>query len=336
MTVPVAAASPCAGAEPQSPRRPWKPDGDDHLIYRWVKLEGRSQVWVAQAFGIHQSTVSRILQRYDRWQAHAREREDGRLDPAERLRAQRWLSFERNELIIQSCLRLAGDLEGCVDASRSTIRRPWSDPTAESEVRTEHFTLDRTGMAARFLRLAFRVNMEQLKLAEHDQPPLPAPLTAEESAEEERQALADAEELATARRHRGADIPDCQEAKSSVGSAHEGAAADETSAEDSPIDPAGRTDTKHPFPAPAPTLNLEPGTLNAAVADSLTHHLPTPLHALHILHTENPSENAINPTPPCTCAADCGETENLADSCILDIEPPSLPGNIRSTCVAVT
>src|SRR3954468_13399862 len=74
----------------------WQPDGDAHLIFRWVKFEGKTQSWVASAFGINQSTVSRIIQRYDRWQARAKEREDGRLDRTERLRAQRWLTFERN------------------------------------------------------------------------------------------------------------------------------------------------------------------------------------------------------------------------------------------------
>src|SRR5262249_55016765 len=115
------AAAADASAPLKACRKAWKPDGDAHLIFQWVKLEGKAQGWVAMSLGIHQSTVSRILQRYDRWQAHLRERDEGRLDPAERLRAQRWLTFERNELIIQSCLRMASNLEGCVDASRSTI-----------------------------------------------------------------------------------------------------------------------------------------------------------------------------------------------------------------------
>ena len=84
-------------------------------------MEGKSQGWVAGLLGISQSTVSRILQRYERWQAHAKEREGGRLDPAERLRAQRWLTFERNELILSSCLRIATEMEGCIDTSKSTI-----------------------------------------------------------------------------------------------------------------------------------------------------------------------------------------------------------------------
>src|SRR5215813_9508165 len=101
----------------------WQPDGDAHLIYRWVKFEGKSQSWVASAFSVHQSTISRIIQRYERWQAHAKERENGRLDHAERLRAQRWLTFERNELILASCLRIAHEMEGTLDTSRSTITR---------------------------------------------------------------------------------------------------------------------------------------------------------------------------------------------------------------------
>jgi hypothetical protein len=334
------AAAANASAQPQSPGRPWKPDGDAHLIYQWVKLEGKSQGWVALSLGIHQSTVSRVLQRYERWQAHARQRDEGRLDSAERLRAQRWLTYERNELIIHSCLRIAHELEGSVDASRSTIRRPVSNPFAESEVRTEHFTLDRTGMTARFLRLAFRVNMEQLKLAELDHPPLPAPLTAEEYAEEERQALADAAELAASARRRAADIPVCQEEvarETSVGSAQHGAAGAEPSAEnncrvgsahhDAAVDETLAEDTPQlDAPSLPSTLNLEPGSLNPACDDSSIHHSRAPLHTLHILHTANPQEIAASSALPFTCAADQGEQENFADPCILHIEPPIWPG----------
>ena len=128
------------------PRRSWKPDGDAHLIFQWVKMEGKSQGQVASMLNISQSTVSRIIQRYERWQAHAKEREDGRLDRTERLRAQRWLTFERNELILASCLRIAGDLEGSLDTSRSTILHHASDPTRELEVRTHHACIDRTGV----------------------------------------------------------------------------------------------------------------------------------------------------------------------------------------------
>src|SRR5437762_3221442 len=93
-------------------RRPWQPDQTAHLIFQWVKMEGQKQGWVAAQFGIDQATVSRIVQRYERWQAHAQERDGGRLDRSERLRAQRWLTFERNELILASCLRIAGEMEG--------------------------------------------------------------------------------------------------------------------------------------------------------------------------------------------------------------------------------
>src|SRR5438105_4066654 len=112
-------------------RRPWQPDKDAHLIFQWVKMEGQTQSWVAAQFGINQATVSRIVQRYERWQAHAQEREGGRLDRSERLRAQRWLTFERNERILASCLRIAGEMEGFTDISKSTIRRPLNQPTQE-------------------------------------------------------------------------------------------------------------------------------------------------------------------------------------------------------------
>ena len=85
MTAAVASAAP----QPRT-RRPWQPDQTAHLIFQWVKMEGQKQSWVAAQFGIDQATVSRIVQRYERWQAHAQERDGGRLDRSERLRAQRW------------------------------------------------------------------------------------------------------------------------------------------------------------------------------------------------------------------------------------------------------
>jgi len=196
----VAATEPTTNVENARTRQTWKPDGDAHLIFQWVKMEGKTQGWVAQAFGINQSTVSRIIQRYERWQAHAKEREDGRLDPQERLRAQRWLTQERNELILASCLRIAKEIEGFVDTSQSTIHRPLNNYTKETEIRTVHSVVDRTGTVSRFLRLAFKINMEQLKLEEKLQPPAPAPLSDGELAEQERQLAADEEELAIARR----------------------------------------------------------------------------------------------------------------------------------------
>src|SRR6266571_2587472 len=124
MTTSTAPHSPSLNPEPRTLNPRWQPTGDAHLIYQWVKFEGKSQSWVASAFGINQSTVSRIIQRYERWQAHAKARENGRLDPAERLRAQRWLTYERNELILASCLRIAKEMEGFTELSKSTIRRP--------------------------------------------------------------------------------------------------------------------------------------------------------------------------------------------------------------------
>src|SRR5439155_8951232 len=152
------------------------------------------------------------IQRVERWQAHAKKRENGRLDPKERLAAQRWLTFERNELIVASCLRIAKEMEGFTELSKSTIRRPVDQPSQQSEVRTEGRTIDRHGVASRFLRLAHRINMDQLKLAAlivREGEALADPLTDEELAEEARQAALDAAEIAAARR--GADIPVCQD-----------------------------------------------------------------------------------------------------------------------------
>lgn len=152
----------------------------ERRIYHWVKFEGNSQSSAAREFDVSQPTVSRIIQRYERYRAHAAPRHDGELDHAERLKAQRWLTYERNELILANCLRIASEMEGFVDTSKSTISRPAQNPSGEKTIRTVHETIDRSGIAARYLRLAFRINMEQLKLAQQEEPPTPSPLTAED------------------------------------------------------------------------------------------------------------------------------------------------------------
>jgi hypothetical protein len=102
----------------------------------------------------------------------------------------RQLTYERNERILGSCLRMAGDMEFAKDAWKSVTSRPLSRPSAETEIRTESSMLDRSGMAARFLRLAFKINMEQLKLTEREPlEPLP-PLTEEENAAYEAESAA--------------------------------------------------------------------------------------------------------------------------------------------------
>ena len=181
-------------------RRAWAPNADDHQIYRWVRFDGKSQSWAAGQLGISQATVSRVVQRYERWQAHADPRDGGRLDPAERARAQRWLTLERNEMILASCLRIAQEMEGFTEVSKSVTSRPMGKPSAEREVRTESAAIDRSGVAARFLRLAFRINMEQHKLVEFEPAALPEPLSEEELAEQEAEAAAAREEIQAARK----------------------------------------------------------------------------------------------------------------------------------------
>src|SRR5262245_7527744 len=88
-------------------RRPWAPDKWDLEVFDAVRMLGQTQQEVALAWGISHSTVSRIVTRVERWQSHAQPREAGRLDHGERLRAQLWLTYERNERLLASCLRLA-------------------------------------------------------------------------------------------------------------------------------------------------------------------------------------------------------------------------------------
>jgi len=174
-------------------RKAWKPSGRDELIYQWVRFEGKTQDFAARAYDISQATVSRILQRYEKWQSHAQPGADGSLTHAERQRMQWWLTYERNERILASSLRMAGDMEFPRDAEKSVTVRPGLPTSGGREIRTEYSVLDRSGMAARFLRLAFRINMEQLKLVERE-PEALEPLTEEVlTAQEAEEAAVEAE-----------------------------------------------------------------------------------------------------------------------------------------------
>jgi transposase len=160
--------------------RPWTPTDRDRMIFRWIKFEGYKQSWVAEQLEINQSTVSRIVERYDRWIAHGGPAQQGALSRDERLRAQRWLTYERNEWMLTSALRMAGEMERMSDTSKSTTKHYCSEPSRELEVRTENSIRDRTGMVCRYLRLAYRINMDQLKLVQQDDLPALEPLLLDE------------------------------------------------------------------------------------------------------------------------------------------------------------
>jgi len=174
-----AATLPFPASSPKS--RPWSPTARERMIFQWVKFEGKTQGWVAQQLEMNQSTVSRIIERYERWIARGGPSQEGALSHDERVRAAWWLTYERNEWIITSAMRLAGEMEHGSDATRSNVTHHASQPSKELLVRTEHFVLDRSAVANRYLRLAYRVGMDQLKLLEKE--PLPAlePLTMEDS-----------------------------------------------------------------------------------------------------------------------------------------------------------
>jgi hypothetical protein len=160
-----------------APNRSWAPSNRDRLIYTWVRFEGRSQAWAACELNLNQSTVSRIIDRYERWIAHGGPSQNGGLNRDERLRAQHYLTYERNEWILASCMRLAIQMEHFSDTSKSTTKHYCSDPSRELEVHTQHSVLDRTGKVCRYLRLAHRVNMDQKKLVEQENFPALEPLT---------------------------------------------------------------------------------------------------------------------------------------------------------------
>jgi hypothetical protein len=286
-----------------SQRPAYQPSGDELLIYELAKFQGKTQSEVASMFGINQSTVSRILQRVERWQAHAKARENGRLDHQERLAAQRWLTYERNELILASCLRIAHEMEGFTELSKNTISRPVDSPAQKQQIRTEGRTIDRHGIAARFLRLAWRINMDQLKLTEQlakggDLPT--EPLTEEELAAEAHQAALDAAELDAARQ---------------PGSGVFGG-------EPSPI-----TGDLQPPKTPDP-LVLNATQPSAPLSHhSPTHHSPPPLHNPH---NDSVLEIVTTPNAPCTCHLQPAAEKNSPHTCIIDCDQPSWPHDTQA------
>jgi hypothetical protein len=166
----------------------WTPSDRDRMIYKWAKFDGHKQSWIAQQLDMNQSTVSRIIERYERWIAHGGPAQQGALNRDERLRAQVALTFERNEWIIASALRLAGEMEHMSDTTRSTTKHHCSEPSREIEVKTENSIRDRTGTANRYLRLAWRIGMDQIKLIEKYDLPALEPFTLDPNEYSEAQA----------------------------------------------------------------------------------------------------------------------------------------------------
>ncbi len=304
----------------ETTRQPWSPSGDDHLIFDWVKMQGKTQSEVASMLNIHQSTVSRVIQRYERWQAHAKARENGSLDHSERLRAQHWLTFERNELLLSSCLRIAKEMEGFTDVSKSTISRPFSSPSQEREVRTQHATIDRTGTVARFLRLAFRINMEQLKLAAVAEPSPADPLTDDELAEQLSLAATDAALISAALGRNPVRWPSptteqCADEPDSVGDIgpNDSKLPSTNLPSSTPYSVPSTQPSTQSTGTPASTCNLELETCNSFAA-------------LHDLHSDNPPQIAATTSKPCTCAAHIVSGKN-SPTCITGHDPPYWHGD---------
>src|SRR4030095_8794897 len=90
---------------PPRKRKAWQPGERDHLVYHWVRFEGKRQWWSATELKTDQATLSRILVRYEKWLAHGQPGADGQLDTAERQRVQRWLTYERDGDIPESDMR---------------------------------------------------------------------------------------------------------------------------------------------------------------------------------------------------------------------------------------
>jgi colicin import membrane protein len=296
----------------------WSPGAKDHLAFQWVKFGGKTQEVAAHLLGVSQPTVSRMIERYERWQAHAGDREGGRLDPAERLRAQRWLTYERNELLLGSCLRIAAEMEGSVDVSRSVVARPFSQPASEREIRTEWSVNDRHGIAARFLRLAFRINMEQLKLVSQEAPPKPQPLTAEELAQQASEAEAIAAELEAVERARA-------EAAEAAAEAHRQRIAEEErlAAEMAAEERAAREMAARYLAEQAAGEQCEEdrgqATEDSGEGTQAETDAAAVIQAVNEMNNHRPAESAAKSNGACTCAADRAPENSSLRECITPI-----------------
>jgi len=296
--------------------RAWSPDANDHLVYQWVRFGGKTQELAAQLLGISQPTVSRMIERYERWQAHAQEREGGRLDHAERLRAQRWLTYERNELILASSLRIAAEMEGLTELTKSVVSRPMSQFTKETEIRSESATIDRHGIASRFLRLAFRINMEQLKLVSQDPPPLPEPLSVEELEKQAADAAAilaefaaverAAAEAAAAERQRVAEeqraASEMADLERSARKEAEEAAAGDTGRRDAR--PTAQAETSEEAVAEAARVADDPEAGDEAMGAS-----EAIIHPVNEMNTGRAKQLDVNDVAACCCAAEAEERD---------------------------
>jgi hypothetical protein len=278
-----------------------------------VKFDGLTQQEAADRQRLSQATVSRVIQRYERWQAHADPREGGRLDPAERMRAQRWLTYERNELILGSALRIARAVEGTTELWK-TVRTQPGDAyrTDKAAVRDETTAIDRTGVAARFLRLAFKVNMEQLALVEKDPPPLPEALNEEEIAAEERQDAAVAEEFRRVDELLAGTKPGAAQEPPVAATGSEGKAESDAAREPVTTDKVLSTEYSV-LGKPHAGGHAGVGRDFPPAASSLPGAAPLNLHNLH----DGPGEkSSASANPPCTCAADALTEKNVDDACI--------------------
>ena len=290
-------------------RRPWMPDAFHLEIFERVRMLGEKQQAIALSLGINQSTVSRIVARVERWQSRATPQQAGRLTHGERLRAQTLLTFERNELLIASCLRMAARMESTGNYVHTTTRH--QNPAEREKITLRDEQLDSGGVAARFLRLAFRINMEQLKLARADELPPLEPLSAEELAEEEQGAQAAAAELHAAlaqfretfdENHRRA-----MEEESGVGGQESGDRGQDTG-------DRGQ-ETEEPVARDQEPVAKDQGPV-ARDQEPVDQEEPAAVHSLHNLHNENGHALAASPNGDSTYAENGRAEKSAGHACI--------------------
>jgi hypothetical protein len=171
-------------------------------------------------------------------------------------------------------------------------------------------------MAARFLRLAFRINMEQVKLAEAEPAPLPEPLTEEEVAQQEEQDAEDRAEIAAVRERSNQNIEEerrsimdelqaaryqAEQARRDAAAAREEAAAARQEA-DSARREADEARLLAPGPRPLSPGSQEPGDREQETGDR-SEDAAIVLHKMHNLHTPGDAKPDASAVAAGTCAA---------------------------------
>ena len=118
---------------PRRRRREWRPKVREQALYLAVRVQGRTQASVAEDYRVSQSTVSRVLKRFDAWRRLCSDHpDDYATDAGRRAAFEMELCRQRFEEIYRLAMQLAERLAaGPVVTRRQGERngKAWSETT---------------------------------------------------------------------------------------------------------------------------------------------------------------------------------------------------------------